>query len=138
VARRTEGARAPEEAIVITLDTGALIAFERRNARITGALRSAQQEYADIVVPAVVLAEWWRGPPRELMRRFLAAVTIAPADERVARAAGEAMAAIPRATTVDALVMATAALRGGVVYTSDVDDLERLREHFRAVRVLSV
>ena len=123
---------------MITLDTGALMALERRNARITLALRVAQREHAPIVVPAVVLAEWWRGPPRPLMRGFLAGVTVVPVDERVARVAGEAMAMVRQATTIDALVMATAALHGGVVYTTDVDDLERLQSHFRSVRVLSV
>ena len=123
---------------MITLDTGALMAYERRNARITRALRFAKDAHAAIIVPAVVLAEWWRGSPRPLMRSVLAGVTVAPVDERMARVAGEAMAAIPEATTIDALVMATAALRGGIVYTSDVDDLARLQAHFRSVRVLSV
>jgi hypothetical protein len=39
---------------------------------------------------------------------------------------------------VDAIVMASAASRGDVVYTIDVDDLERLRTFFPGVRVLSV
>lgn len=40
---------------------------------------------------------------------------------------------------VDVMVMAFAATYGGsVVYTSDVDDLERLAFHFPAVRVLGV
>ena len=35
--------------------------------------------------------------------------------------------------------MASAALRGGgIVYTSDVDDLLRLQQHFPSVRVLGV
>jgi hypothetical protein len=38
----------------------------------------------------------------------------------------------------DAVVMASAARRGGVVYTSDVDDLERLRSFFPEIRVLGV
>ena len=43
------------------------------------------------------------------------------------------------ATTIDAIVMASAARRGDIVYTSDFEDLERLRAHFRAVpRVLGV
>jgi hypothetical protein len=33
--------------------------------------------------------------------------------------------------------MASAARRGGVVDTSDVDDLQRLNRYFREVRVLS-
>jgi hypothetical protein len=48
------------------------------------------------------------------------------------------MTALAEATTIDALVMASAALRGGVVYTSDVDDLQRLGRYFPEVRVLSV
>lgn len=48
------------------------------------------------------------------------------------------VAAVKGATTIDAIVMATAALRGGVVYTSDFGDLDRLRSHFRGVRVLRV
>lgn len=42
------------------------------------------------------------------------------------------------ATTIDAIVMASAALRGGVIYTSGVDDLERLGRYFPEVRVLHV
>jgi hypothetical protein len=43
------------------------------------------------------------------------------------------------ATVVDAMVMASAALRGDVVYTSDEDDLMRLREaRFLTTRVLRV
>jgi hypothetical protein len=39
---------------------------------------------------------------------------------------------------MDALVMASAARRGDVVYTSDFADLDRLRSFFPSVRVLSV
>lgn len=42
------------------------------------------------------------------------------------------------ATAIDAIVMASAALRGDLVLTSDVHDLERLRSHFPTVRVLGV
>jgi ribonuclease PH len=42
-------------------------------------------------------------------------------------AAGVALGLVSNATPIDALVMASAALRGGTVYTSDLDDLERLR-----------
>ena len=52
--------------------------------------------------------------------------------------AGEAIAAVPSATAVDAIVMASAAQRGDVVYTSDFEDLERLRQRFPSVRVLRV
>jgi|HubBroStandDraft_6_1064221.scaffolds.fasta_scaffold419058_2 hypothetical protein len=60
--------------------------------------------------------------------------------EALAKRAGEAVAKVPGATTIDAIVMASAASRGDVVYTSDFGDLERLRlEHFRSVpRVLAI
>jgi hypothetical protein len=57
---------------------------------------------------------------------------------RIAQRAGEGLAAVKGATPIDAIVMATAALRGGLVYPSDFGDLDRLRSHFRDVRVLSV
>ena len=48
------------------------------------------------------------------------------------------MAALPGATTIDAIVMAHAAATTDTVITSDLDDLERLRSFFPTVRVLSV
>ena len=56
----------------------------------------------------------------------------------LARVAGEALAAVRGASTIDAIVMASAALRCDVVYTTDVADLEALRAHFPSVRVLGV
>jgi hypothetical protein len=52
--------------------------------------------------------------------------------------AGRSMTAVAEAITIDALVMASAALWGGVVYTADVNDLQRLGRYFPEVRVLSV
>jgi hypothetical protein len=46
--------------------------------------------------------------------------------------------AVRGATSIDAIVMASAAQRGDVVYTSDVEDLGRLSRFFPAVRVLGV
>lgn len=123
---------------MITLDTGALIAIERRRERMLRVLRAAEQTTTAIVVPAVVLAEWWRGCPSKRMAMLLDGVVIEPVDEVLAQLAGEAMAAVRGATVIDALVMASAATRGGVVYTSDVGDLQRLARHFPEVRVLSV
>ena len=89
-----------------------------------------------ISVPVAAVAEWWRGDSRQA--RILRLVAAEDMTEALAKSAGEALAAVPGATVVDAIVMASAAARGGVVYTSDFDDLSRLRAHFRAVRVLTV
>lgn len=122
----------------LTFDTGALIALERRHARIGRVMRAAVQAGIQVTVPVAVLAEWWRGASdlRDLIR---ASIHIEPMDEALAKSAGEALAAVKRATVVDAIVMASAARRGDLVYTGDFEDLERLRGHFRAVpRVLAV
>lgn len=47
------------------------------------------------------------------------------------------MAAVRGSTSVDAIVVASAARRGDAVYTSDVDDLERLRAFFPSVRIFA-
>jgi predicted nucleic acid-binding protein len=57
-----------------------------------------------------------------------------------AKAAGVALArlkSVDGRITVDALVMATAALLDAVVITGDPDDFERLSVHFPGVVVLS-
>lgn len=48
--------------------------------------------------------------------------------------AGEAMGRVRGSTLADSIVMSSAARAGGVVLTTDLDDLERLRAHFRASR----
>lgn len=121
----------------LTFDTGALIALERRRPRMQAILAYATLSSQRITVPAPVVGEWWRGhsPLRDLL---LAGVDVEPLTESLAKAAGEALAVVRRATLVDAIVMASAASRGDVVYTSDIGDLTALATHFRSVRVLSV
>ncbi|HMI92040.1 MAG TPA: PIN domain-containing protein [Polyangiales bacterium] len=119
----------------VTLDTGALIALERTDKRMRTLLVAASEDRLLITVPAVVVAEWWRGRSRRRLG-ILETVDVEPTTEVIARSAGEAIAALPGATVVDAIVMASAARRGDVVFTSDIQDLERLRQHFPSVRVL--
>jgi hypothetical protein len=90
-----------------------------------------------ITVPVAVVIEWWRGRT-EAREKILAGVRIEPLHVALARAAGEALGAVESASAVDAVVMASAALRGDVVYTSDVGNLERLKAHFPGVRVLAI
>ncbi len=120
----------------ITLDTGALISIERRRARIGAVIRFAHDTDAVVTVPAAVVAEWWRGRT-DVRERILASVDVEPLDDALARLAGEALAATPGATPIDAIVMASAARRGDVVYTSDVEDLARLQAFFRGTRVFA-
>jgi hypothetical protein len=120
----------------VTFDTGALIALERRRLRMWQVLRRSAELGATPVVPADVVAEWWRGHSG-VRAHILGCVAIEPLTEALARLAGEAIAEVEGATSVDAIVMASAAQRGDAVYTSDVDDLERLRAFFPTVRIFA-
>jgi len=120
----------------LTFDTGALIALERRRLRMRHVFELARQRDQRITVPADVVGEWWRGYS-DLRGAILDSVDVEPLTVRLAQIAGEALAAVPGATLVDAVVVASAASRGDVIYTSDVDDLERLRRVFPGVRILA-
>jgi predicted nucleic acid-binding protein len=129
--------------IAVTLDTGALIAMEKRKARAMMLLRAAKEQRAELFVTTPVIAEWWRGrtDQREDIRR---AVTIVPLPLAAAEAAGLVLGQIREARervrlAIDVMVMAFAALHGGaLVYTTDVADLARIHPYFPAVRVLSI
>lgn len=121
----------------LTFDAGALIALERRHHRIRRVFATAVRDELRMTVPAAVVVEWWRGRT-DVADDILASVDVEPLDEHLAKVAGEALAAVPRATAIDAMVMASAARRGDLVYTTDFDDLARLQRHFRSVRVLAV
>ena len=120
----------------LTFDTGALTAIERRGARIKGILAVAPTLAVPITVPTVVVAEWWRGQ-KGPVTRILEGVIVEPLSEEIARAAGEALAKTRRSNAVDAIVVASAARRGDVVYTADSPDLTDIARYFPGVRVLS-
>jgi predicted nucleic acid-binding protein len=121
----------------LTFDTGALIALERRRQRMREIVEFALLADQAITVPADVVAAWWRGRT-DVRDTILESVDVEPLTERLATVAGEALGSVEGATLVDAIVMASAASRGDIVYSRDVDDLERLRRHFPSVRVLAV
>lgn len=120
-----------------TFDTGMLVALERRRKRAWDLYRRLRERGAPMTIPTPVLGQWWRGRT-DLRKAICASSRIEPLTGAVACLAGEALAVVSGATTVDAFVMAGAALRGDVVLTSDPKDLEKLRLFFPGVRVLSV
>jgi len=121
----------------LTFDTGMLIALERRSQRAWNIYREARNRKVPITVPTAVVAEWWRGrtKAREHVRSGLQSEALS---ESLAQVAGEALAKVKDSTVIDAVVMASAASRGDVVYTSDFDDLQRLRAFFPGVRVVAI
>ena len=123
----------------LTLDTGALIALERREARAAQVFAVSARNRVPITVPTVVIGQWWRGQRGPLWRDISAAVDLEPLDAVLARIAGDALARSGTSDIVDAVVVASAAQRGDVDYTSDVGDLRRIAEAaFPSVRVLGV
>ena len=75
----------------------------------------------------------------DIREEIAEAVVLEDMPASLCRAAGEALAAVKGASLTDAVVMASAALRGGgVVYTSDLGDLTRFQRQFSTVRVLPV
>src|SRR5687768_14222836 len=110
----------------VTLDTGALVALERRNRRVIALLEAARRR-GTITVPSAVVVEWWRGQ-RGPASRFLDGFFVEPLSRDLAESAGVALGKVGKGpSTVDAIVMASAATRGDLVYTSDIDDLARLQ-----------
>lgn len=125
----------------LTFDTGALIAIERArrlrtsSVRIIEVLLAAQAHGLRITVPTAVVGEWWHGTPGQ-SRRMLDRMTIEPLDRAIAERAGAACGKLKtrdrarreRLFLVDAIVVVSAAKRGDVVYTSDIGDLQRVRD----------
>lgn len=137
-ARSQEGAKARRVTSQgVTFDTGVLVALERRKQPAWEVYRRMRERRVPITVPAPVIGEWWRGRT-DLRDAIRLSVRIEPLTDAIARLGGEALAKVADATTIDAFVMASAALRGDVVYTTDLADLGRLRAFFPSVRVLSV
>lgn len=123
----------------LTFDTGALIALERRRHAIRKIFTTAIEDDVPIIVPTVVIAEWWRRGAHEKKRtEILRTVQLEALDVHVARLAGIAIGIVPGAGTIDAIVMASASLRGDTVYTSDLDDLTRLRDRVREFSTVQI
>ena len=119
-------------------DSGALIAAERGKERALRFLRLVRLGRARILVPLPVVAEWWRG--RTDAREELLASTVVTSSLDAAKAAGVALSRLKSVNaklTIDAMVMATAALSDAIVVTGDAGDFEVLSAHFVGVTVLA-
>ncbi len=130
-----------------TYDTGMLIGLERRKQRCRAIHERLIERRVRITVPWVVLAEWWRGRTDE-RDEIARTVHVEEASQALAQLTGESLSSfrVPKAEAdscrskylADAAVMASAAQRGDVVYTSDFGDLARFASQFPAVRILGI
>jgi hypothetical protein len=116
----------------VIYDTGALIAGERHDLRLLALHRKLTRQGERPMVPAVVLAQAWRGKSQPTLARFLKSCQIIPDGELIARAAGVACAVSGTADVVDAIVVTTAIARAATIVTSDPGDLGRLVDALQA------
>ena len=90
-------------------------------------------------MPSIVVAEAWRGGRRSArIGSLIAGCIVAPLLEDVARMAGEALAAVRSATTIDAVVAASAYALGMPLVTGDFDDMSALAEHFDGLALIAI
>jgi predicted nucleic acid-binding protein len=122
-------------------DTGALIGAERGDRRALDFLALVQKGRAEVLTPVICVVEWWRGRT-DARERLLRAVRVEPVTLAVAKAAGVCLASLRERSdsklSIDATVMAFAALTDSPVVTSDPKDLGTLHAFFPGVRVLAL
>jgi predicted nucleic acid-binding protein len=111
----------------LTLDAGALIAYERADPRIREILALAFARGTVPTVPAIALAETWRGDAKDpRVARLLKSCAIEPVSEPLARMAGGLRRSTPGAETIDACIAVGVRRRGDTIATSDAGDMRRL------------
>ncbi|MGH9066121.1 MAG: PIN domain-containing protein [Acidimicrobiales bacterium] len=116
-------------AIGVTLDAGALIAFERSERRAVVLVARARERNEPLSVPAGVVGQVWRDGRRQArLARLLGsgAVKVVVLDDFGARAAGQLCGARGTTDVIDATVALCARQRGRRVATSDPADMRRL------------
>ena len=113
----------------LVLDAGALIALERRDSRMLALLVELVSARVSAHVPAGVVAQVWRGSPRQhAVVRLLSteAVRVHALTEAMAYRVGLLLASSGTSDVVDAHVALLGRSLAARVLTSDRDDLARL------------
>jgi hypothetical protein len=115
--------------MTLVLDSGALIAVERADRPTLLIMEAARRRGRNLVVPAGVVAQVWRGGQRQArLARFLAArgIEVEVLTDAGARASGVVCGRAGTTDIVDASVVVTARRRHATVISSDRADLEAL------------
>jgi hypothetical protein len=122
----------------LTLDAGALIAYERSDRRMALLLNEALEDGLPLVVPAGVVGQVWRDGQRQArLAQLLGSsyVEVEALGDDEARAAGQLCGATGTSDVIDASVVLCARRRRHSVLTSDPGDLRRLDTRLRLVAV---
>lgn len=109
----------------LTLDTGTLIALERRERRAWSFITEARNRKARITVLAGCLAQAWR-EGTVMIARLLKTCLVEPMTDARARQIGVLLGRASTSDVVDASVVLCASERRDVILTSDTKDIEHL------------
>ncbi len=115
--------------MTLVLDAGALIAVERADRPTVAVMEAARGHGRNLVVPAGVVAQVWRGGPRQArLARFLAArgVEVEVLTDAGAKTSGVVCGQAGTADVVDASVVVAARRHQATVVSSDRADLKVL------------
>jgi predicted nucleic acid-binding protein len=133
----------------LVLDAEALSALSRpkgkRFAETYAALEAARRLQRDVVVPAVILAELYRGPRHDqLIDACLSretGIAVRDTDRELARLVGGVLTAanVGSRHLADAHVVAAAVeAGGGIVVTGDGNDIEMLAAPYPNIHVMTI
>jgi hypothetical protein len=113
----------------VTYDTGALVAAERNDRRMWALHAGFLAEEVVPVVPAPVLAEAWRGGPRQAsLSRLLAMCAVEPMSEAQARHVGALAGTASHDDIVNVAVVEGAIRRRDGVVTSNEEHIRRIAD----------
>lgn len=114
----------------LTLDAGALIAYQRRDRSVHAAIRVALDAGLKVMIPAGALAQVWRDGRRQALLSSLLKdprVKVADLTEPTAKASGELCGRTDTSDVVDASVVVCArGQHAAAVMTSDPADIRHL------------
>ena len=117
----------------VTYDTGALIAADHNDRRMWALHAGFLALEVSPTVPTPVLAEAWRGGPRQAsLARFLPLCTTEPLTDRQARAVGSLAARAGHDDIVDVTVVEGAVRRHDAVVTSKHTHIRKIADATRS------
>jgi hypothetical protein len=110
----------------LTLDAGALIAYDKADARMRAILTTAANRGVELTVSSLVIAQVWRGPSPRISRLLQSCRIDETLEAATARMIGRLLAASRTSDVVDAVVAYGAIRRGDSIATSDPGDIDKL------------
>ena len=122
----------------LVLDAGFFIALERGDRRMLAVAECIKKYRVPTYVPAGVVAQAWRGTPRQHDLGMLLksqALKVEPLDDNTARFVGVLLGQTGTSDVTDAHVALIARRLNAVVYTSDLGDINAIDATLRIDRV---